>query len=150
MSEALHPPPSSTVYIRVNYSDVDRMGLLHHAAYLRYFERCREEFSRRRGASYAEMEDNGWLIVVVDATVKYRLPARFDEVLAIEVRLVSVGHAALRFEYDVRREGSHTVIATAMTRHAFVDRDGRVRRIEQDLHDMFHRPEQVTRRGEVG
>ena len=42
------------------------------------------------------------------------------------------------------------VIATAMTRHAFVDRDGRVRRIEQDLHDMFHRPEQVTRRGEVG
>jgi acyl-CoA thioester hydrolase len=46
------------------------MGLLHHAAYLRYFERCREEFSRRRGASYAEMEDNGWLIVVVDATVK--------------------------------------------------------------------------------
>ena len=76
------PVPSSVVYLRVNYSDVDRMGLLHHAAYLRYFERCREEFSRRRGASYAEMEDNGWLIVVVDATVKYRMPARFDEVPA--------------------------------------------------------------------
>ena len=150
MSEALHPPPSSTVYIRVNYSDVDRMGLLHHAAYLRYFERCREEFSRRRGASYAEMEDNGWLIVVVDATVKYRLPARFDEVLAIEVRLVSVGHAALRFEYDVRREGSHTVIATAITRHPFVDRDGRLPRIYHDPPDLFPPPDQVTTRRDVG
>lgn len=144
------PVPSSVVYLRVNYSDVDRMGLLHHAAYLRYFERCREEFARRRGASYAEMEDAGWLIVVVDATVKYRTPARFDEVLAIEVRLASAGHAAIRFEYDVRREGSDAVLATAMTRHAFVDRQGRVRRIEKDLYDMFHRPEQFTRRGEVG
>lgn len=150
MSEPPVPPPSSTVYLRVNYSDVDRMGLLHHAAYLRYFERCREEFARRRGASYAEMEDAGWLIVVVDVAVKYRMPARFDDVLAVEVRLASAGHAAIRFEYDVRREGSDAVLATATTRHAFVDRDGRVRRIEREMYEMFHRPEQVMRRGEVG
>ncbi|MEZ4390472.1 MAG: thioesterase family protein [Polyangiales bacterium] len=148
-----HPHPalaSSVVCIRVNYSDVDRMGLLHHAAYLRYFERCREEFSRRRGGDYGAMEDAGWLIVVVDVAVKYRLPARYDDVLALEVRLVSAGHASIRFDYEVRREGDGALLATASTRHAFVDREGRVRRLDAELVEMFQRPEQITRRGEVG
>lgn len=148
-----HPPhhqaPRSEVHIRVNYSDVDRMGLLHHAAYLRYFERCREEFARRRGASYAEMEDAGWLIVVVDASVRYRQPARFDEVLAIEVSLDELRHASLRFGYHVRRVNDGALVATGTTRHAFVDREGRLRRIGADLHEMFAQAERVSRRGEV-
>lgn len=150
MSEPPTTTTASVVHLRVNYSDVDRMGLLHHAAYLRYFERCREEFSRRRGADYGAMEDAGWLIVVVDVAVKYRQPARYDEVLAIEVRLVAAGHASIRFEYEVRRESDGALLATAATRHAFVDREGRVRRIEPALGEMFLGGERFTRRGEVG
>lgn len=141
--------PRSVVHIRVNYSDVDRMGLLHHAAYLRYFERCREEFARRRGASYATMEDAGWLIVVVDVALRYRQPARFDEVLAIDVALDELRHASLRFGYHVRRVADGALVATGTTRHAFVDREGRIRRIDEGLHAMFVRDELVSRRGEV-
>lgn len=141
--------PHSEVHIRVNYADVDRMGLLHHAAYLRYFERSREEFARRRGASYGRLEDAGWLMVVVEAELRYRAPARFDEVLAVQLSLTQLRHASLRFEYRVRRVGDHALIAEASTRHAFVDREGRIRRIDDDLRSWLERPEETHRRGEV-
>lgn len=141
--------PRSEVHIRVNYADVDRMGLLHHAAYLRYFERSREEFARRRGASYGALEDAGWLIVVVDADLRYRAPARFDEVLSVQVTLSQLRHASLRFDYVVRRVGDHGLVAEGSTRHAFVDREGRIRRIEDPLRAWLLRAEETHRRGEV-
>ncbi|HKI17714.1 MAG TPA: thioesterase family protein, partial [Isosphaeraceae bacterium] len=57
---------SYDIAIRVRYAETDRMGLLHHANYLVYFEMARTELLRQRGITYREVEDAGHYLVIVD------------------------------------------------------------------------------------
>jgi len=142
--------PRSTVRIRVNYADVDRMGLLHHSVYLKYLERSREEFIRRRGGAYAALEDSGVLIVVVEAALRYRRPARFDDVLAVTLELTDVGAASIRIAYELRKSGEDELVATATTRHALMNREGKLLRVTPEIRAMLTRDETLTRHGEIG
>src|SRR5919202_888381 len=74
---------SGEITIRVRYAETDRMGLLHHANYLVYFEQARIELLRSLGHTYKDMEDAGFLLVLTRFEVRYRRPARYDEVLTI-------------------------------------------------------------------
>lgn len=138
----------SVVRMRVTYAEVDRMGFLHHSNHLRWLERSREEYSRRRAAAYREMEDAGLLIVVVDLAVQYKVPLVYEDVVDLTVRLVEVRHASLVFEYELRRLSDGALAATARTRHAFVTRAGRVTRISDEVSLLLKGAETVRRLGE--
>src|SRR6478672_11558947 len=60
------------VQIRVRYAETDRMGLLHHANYLIYFEQARTELLRDQGRSYKDLEDAGFLLVLTKIEVRYK------------------------------------------------------------------------------
>ena len=60
---------SGEVAIRVRYAETDRMGLLHHANYLVYFEQARTELLRAQGVSYKDLEDQGFLLVLTRVTL---------------------------------------------------------------------------------
>ena len=103
------PPPTPTTRVieaktRVIYGDTDQMGVVYYANYFRYFELSRSEFYRSLGGSYVELERQGFGLPVVEASARYRAPAKYDDVILIEVRLVELRRASLRFEYVVRRE----------------------------------------------
>ena len=59
------------ISIRVRYAETDRMGLLHHANYLVYFEQGRTELLRSRGLSYRDLEDQGFLLVLTKVQVEH-------------------------------------------------------------------------------
>lgn len=135
--------------MRVHYAEVDRMGFLHHSNHLRWFERGREEFCRRRQAAYREMEDAGLLVVVVDAAVQYKTPLQYEDVVELYVRLTEVRHASLVFEYELRRLSDGALAATGRTRHAFVTREGRVTRVSEEVARLLKGDEVVRRTGEL-
>lgn len=139
----------SVVRMRVHYVEVDRMGFLHHTNHLRYFERGREEFCRRREAAYREMEDAGVLVVVVDIDVKYKTPLRYEDVVELDVMLSEVKHASITFEYALRRVSDRALAATGRTRHAFVSREGRVLRPPPRVLELLRGEETHRRVGEI-
>ncbi len=152
----IHPPSNprepiqtSTVRMRVHYAETDRMGFLHHSNHLRWFERGREEFCRRRTAAYREMEDAGLLVVVVDLSVHYKTPLLYEDVADLTVRLLEVRHASLVFTYEIRRVSDGAVAATGQTRHAFVTREGRVTRVSAEVSLQLQSDETLHRVGEV-
>jgi acyl-CoA thioester hydrolase len=145
---------SHDLTLRVRYAETDQMGVAHHASYLVWFEAGRTEFIRAQGRSYAEIEADGWLLVVVEARCRYLLPARYDDVLVVRTRLGAVCAATLAFEYELLRPADGKVLARATTVHAAVDRSGRARRIPETLRRLFgaaggHRepPPRSSRRG---
>src|SRR5450631_2724315 len=75
---------TSEITIRVRYAETDRMGLLHHANYLIYFEQARTELLRQQGLTYRDMEDQGFFLVITNVEVKYRSPAKYDDMLSIK------------------------------------------------------------------
>jgi acyl-CoA thioester hydrolase len=114
---------SGEIQIRVRYAETDRMGLLHHANYLVYFEQARTELLRERGATYKDMEDRGYLLVLTRVEVRYRKPARYDDVLTVRTFVERVTFVRIDHRYEVHCDGQ--LLAEGSSTLACVDREGR-------------------------
>jgi len=125
-------PNEHEIPIRVRYCETDAMGFLHHANFLSYFEMGRTELFRAQGGDYRKMEEGGHFFVVVELNVKYRAPARFDDLLTLRTRLVRVTPAKLIHDYRLTRDDG-TLLAEAESVIACVDRGGRVQRMTREL-----------------
>src|SRR5208282_3459979 len=83
--------------VRVRYAETDQMGVVYHANYLVWFEVGRVELMRQRGLDYKRMEiEEECGIAVVEATVHYKAPARYDDELTIETRVLKVRGPVVR------------------------------------------------------
>jgi acyl-CoA thioester hydrolase len=122
---------------RVIYGDTDQMGVVYYGNYLRWFERGRSEFLRQIGIPYVAIEDRGAHFPVTEVSCRYLKSARYDDMITIETRLASLGRATLSFTYRILGAAEHSILAVGSTRHACVDRQGRVVRIPQDLQTLF-------------
>lgn len=124
--------------VRVIYGDTDQMGVVYHANYFRYFEFARGEYFRARGGSYRELERDGLMLPVVEATASYKSPARYEDVLIVRTLVSEVKRVSLTFTYEIFREGGpDTPLCTGRTVHACVSREGRPTRLPEAIVRML-------------
>jgi acyl-CoA thioester hydrolase len=119
------------ITIRVRYAETDRMGLLHHAQYLVYFEQARIELLRATGFSYRDIEDQGFFLVLTKIEVRYKKPAKFDDLLTVRVIVERTTMVRIDHRYEVLREG--TLVAEGSSTLACVDRDGQPQALPEAL-----------------
>lgn len=74
------------------------MGVAHHASYVPWMEIGRTELLRQSGISYAALEEQGILLVIVKMEVRYRKPVRYDDLL--EIRTVWTGGSRVKIEHS--------------------------------------------------
>jgi len=117
--------------VRVLYADTDQMGVVNNGVYLRWFEIGRAEWIRRRGKTYKEIEKTGFKMPVVEAHLRYREPARYDELVDIEVETDDLRAASVRFKYALKRDNS--LLCEGYTMHACLSAEGRVARFPDVL-----------------
>jgi len=122
------------ISFRVRYCETDAMGYLHHSNFLAYFEMGRTELFRLQGGDYRKMEEGGHFFVVVEMKVKYRSPARFDDLVRLQTRVVRVTPAKLEHEYRLFRDS--VLLAEGWSVLACVDREGRVTRISDVVPEL--------------
>ena len=126
--------------LRVIYGDTDQMGVVYYANYFRYFEFSRSEYLRARGGDYTQLEKSGFGLPVVTAHCDYKRPAKYDELLVIDVHLAELRRASLRFEYEVRREHDSVVLATGHTVHACIGAAGKPTGLPEALVNLLRPP----------
>ena len=124
---------------RVIYGDTDLMGVAYYANYLRWFEIGRTELLRAWGLPYREVEAQGIMLPVSEAYCKYMTPARYDEVLTIESTLDTEMKGGLKINYRITSADGATVHAIGHTRHAFLNKEGRIIRPPQFMRDLIRR-----------
>ncbi len=110
------------IQIRVRYAETDRMGLLHHANYLVYFEQGRTELLRQMNRTYRDMEDAGFYLVLARVEVRYRAPARYDDLLTLRTTVTRRTAVRIEHKYEVFRDGE--LLAEGTSTLACVDRNG--------------------------
>jgi acyl-CoA thioester hydrolase len=118
------------------------MGVVHHAAYLRWFEASRAKYMRLRGAKYAAVEEAGIQLPVVEAHLTYHKPARYDDVLTILVWVGDLGRLQIKFDYNISM-GGDTLVA-GYTRHASINMDGRLTRLPTEVREALTAQERET------
>ena len=120
-----------SIQIRVRYSETDAMGFLHHSNYLSYFEVGRTELFRAQGGNYRRMEELGLYFVVARIEVRYRRPARYDDLLTLETAISRVTPAKLQHHYRILR--GDELLTEADSVLACVNGQGEVQRIPEEL-----------------
>ena len=111
---------SFTTRVRVRFADTDAQGVAHNASYLVWFEVARVEYLRAYAGGYQALRDLGFEALVLESFCRYRVPARFDDVLDVHARCLDLRGARFKYEYAIVRDDGE-LMADGWTAHACVD-----------------------------
>jgi acyl-CoA thioester hydrolase len=106
--------------LRVRYGECDLQGIVFNAHSLNYFDTSITELWRSACGSYQAMLDRGVDIVLAEATLRFRRPARFDEVLTLSVGITHLGNTSVITQHTAGVDGE--LVAEGELRHVLVDR----------------------------
>lgn len=111
-----------SVMLRIYYADVDKMGIVYNSNYLRYFEIGRTELMRHFGISYSFVEAQGFLLPLIEANIRWKGSARYDDIIEIQTSFYpDFLTPKVRFDYNIKT--SEKLIAYGYTIHTFVRSD---------------------------
>ena len=105
--------------LRVRYGECDPQGIVFNANYLLYFDVAFTELWRAAVGPWQEMVERGVDVVVAEINVRFRAPARFDDVLELHARIERLGTSSMTTEIDIVRDGR--VLVEGRLRHVCVD-----------------------------
>jgi acyl-CoA thioester hydrolase len=96
--------------VRVRYAETDQMGIVYYANYLVWFEIGRVELLRSLGLAYSQLEtEHECILPVIEASCRYRSPARYDDVIQIETRPALLRGSVIKFAYKIYRKANQEV-----------------------------------------
>lgn len=113
----------------VRYAETDAQGIVHHAAYIVYFEEGRSEYIRQRGSSYAEFERSGFFLAVTEVNARYIKSAQYDDMLTVRCWVTKARSRSLKFEYEILRAETGEKLLTGSSTHICLNRKGAISRI---------------------
>ena len=114
------PIATFTHHLRSRYSETDRMGYVYYARYLEYFEVARTEMIRNMGISYRKLEEQGYMLPVVDAQLKYHAPVNYDDLLSIAVFIFKMPGVKMETYYKVSAENLTKTAVTGKVTLCFI------------------------------
>jgi len=132
---------SSRMKLAVRFCETDLMGIVHHANYLCYFEAGRVDWLHRRGISYEYWVKRGIHLPVVDAHVRYRKAARFDELLEVVTTCVELSRVTVKFGYVINRVSDGVRLCEGDTLLACVGPELAPKRFPEDIAAVFRSAE---------
>jgi acyl-CoA thioester hydrolase len=127
--------------LRVRYAETDQSGVVYHSNYLVWFEVARVELCRDYGFNYRDMETEAdAYLPVIEASVRYRAPARYDDEIVVRTRVVELRSRLIGFAYEVLRASDGTLLAEGETRHVVMNREGRAKALPGKYAELMKKP----------
>lgn len=123
--------------LRVRYAETDAMGIVHHSAYVIWFEAGRSDWLRQRGTSYGEcLEAAGIGLPVVELVARYLAPARYDELVVVRTWVAELKSRRIRFGYEVVGSAGQRLVE-GETAHLCVGQGGQVMTLPVRLRELI-------------
>ena len=126
--------------VRVPYADTDKMGIVYHINYIKYFEMGRTEYLRTLGFPYAELEKEGVWLPVSSVHCAYKAPASYDDLLLVKTRVAALKGATIVMAYEIYNKDTGQLLVTGETKHPITDdqlRPIRLRNVKRELYDKM-------------
>ncbi len=99
----------SEIKLRVRYGETDQMGFVYYGNYPEYYEVGRTEALRTLGTSYKELEDNGIFMPVINMSIKYIKPGKYDDLLTIKTIINELPRTRMNFIYEIYNQQNEMI-----------------------------------------
>jgi len=121
---------------RVRYEETDQMGVVYYANYFIWFEMARTELFRVNDLEYKTIEEQDNLYIpVIEASCKYKVSLKYDDLIDIHVKLSQMTRIKIIFEYTIKKES--IIVATGITEHVFTDHNSKIVSIPKKIKEHF-------------
>ena len=127
------PARVCTSEFRVRYAETDQMGVVYHANYLVWCEVGRTDLIRDVGMPYARLEEQGVLLAVAEAGMRFHASAKYDERIRVETTVSDVRSRSVTFEYRIFNADTDARLVSAHTMLVALDREARPARLPAEL-----------------
>ena len=107
--------------VRVRLPETDAMGIVFHGYFFTYLEVGRMDYLRNLGLADGVRPIKGFANLVRHVGCDFVSPARFDDLLVIQVRVAGIGHSSFRFEFLIKHRVDNRTIAHGESVHVAVD-----------------------------
>lgn len=132
-----------TVYNRkINYYETDKMAIVHHSNYIRFFEEARLDMMDKFDLNYRKMEDMGIIIPVMSVDCKYIVPLCFDDEVQIHTKIVKFDGIKMEIAYEIYRDD--VLCTTGHSGHCFLDKDMKPFRMKRLYPDLYNKLKSLT------
>lgn len=111
-------------YIRKpHYYETDKMGIIHHSNYIRWFEEARVDYMDQLGYSYDKTDQSGVDIAVLECQCAYKSMVRFGDTVRIHLRLSELSNMRMKVVYRIEDADTGELRTTGYSSHCFFDRE---------------------------
>ncbi|RKD23782.1 hypothetical protein BEP19_04960 [Ammoniphilus oxalaticus] len=128
--------------LKVRYAETDAMEIVHHSSYIIWFEVGRTDFIDELGISYASVEEQGFILPVLDVHATYKKPLRYGETAIVKTSLDHYDGLRIRFSYQVLNK-SNELCVEGFSSHVIVPKDTfkpiRLKNHLLELHELFEK-----------
>ena len=108
--------------LRVRYGETDQMGFVYYGVYAQYYEVGRVEAMRTLGFSYKAMEESGVLMPVINLTINYKKPAKYDDEVRIVTTVKQMPGVRITFDYECFNQ-ENELLNTGTVTLVFIDKE---------------------------
>ena len=132
------PSPAFRTSFRVTWVDTDAAQVVHYSNYFKFFERTEEEFYRQLGFSFIDNSKRGLWFPRVEAFCQYKKPARFNDLLEMELAVEELKEKSLKLVFKVFNKETTALLATGYIVIVAADKQtGRATKIPKDIVEKF-------------
>lgn len=121
---------------KVQYHETDKMGITHHANYIKWMEEARLSLLESINLPFQFIEDQGIASPVAGLSIDYKNPSTFGDTVLIDVSITKYSGVQLEVGYTMKNAENGTTIASAISKHCFI-KEGRIislKRMAPDMH----------------
>ena len=122
---------------KVQYYETDKMGIVHHSNYIRWFEEARVDWLEQIGCTMQSIEADGVLIPVMSVTCNYHSMVRFGDEVAVAIMISKFNGVKIEMEYEIRDVATGELRTTGSSSHCFIDKDGKLISLKKSKTEMY-------------
>ena len=128
---------SITVEFSVRLDELDYLGIVHTSNYLKYMEHARVKLLEQQQVDLLSWVNKGVRVVVVNDTLNYLQPARYNDLLAVTCRVEKFGNSSATLGYEIFEKQSRKPILKGTTTMVCIDNNGRPTPIPDEVKEAF-------------
>ena len=136
--------------IPIRFAETDLMGVVHHSAYIIWFEMGRIAWMDAAGVPYTEISATGHHFAVTGIQAAYRASATFGDSVIVATSLGTLRSRQVNFRYEIRHAEQGTLLVSGSSEHICVDLQGQMARIPQPLLRRLEQGAEQIGLGQVG
>ena len=124
---------------KVQYYETDKMAIVHHSNYIRWFEEARVDWLEQIGCTMQSIEEDGVLIPVMSVTCNYQSMVRFGDEVAVKIKIGKFNGIKIEMEYEIRDVATGELRTTGSSSHCFIDSEGKLISLKKSKPEMYEK-----------